>query len=285
MTNSNRSALISVIIPNFNYGRFLQTCIDSVLSQTHANIEIILVDDGSTDNSLELAKQYEDKINIIKQQNLGVNAARNRGLLSSKGAFVAFCDSDDFWHRDKLARQLSVFEEKQDSVLVYCGVQDIDENGNLLSTHAPKFSGPLKSCYISFPSIALIPNAPSVALIRRESVIEAGMWDESLRGNAEDWDFFRRLSLMGEFAYTSEILTTARKHSLNRGNVDLKKYYLDNLDAMKKAVADERYNWNAKSIKVFVRKFEIQFVKGSIKKGRLLSAVIHFMFYIRGKFR
>ena len=102
--------LVSVVIPNHNGEKYIAECIDSVLSQTYKEIEIIVVDDGSTDESLEVLNGYSKRVRIISSMNYGVNHARNLGLLGSHGDFVAFCDSDDWWEPEKIARQIHLHQ-------------------------------------------------------------------------------------------------------------------------------------------------------------------------------
>lgn len=99
--------LVSVIIPNYNNAKYLAAAIDSVLQQDYPNIEVILVDDGSTDNSLEILENYKDKIILVQQENQGAAAARNTGLRKASGDFIAFHDSDDLWLPGKLTKQVN----------------------------------------------------------------------------------------------------------------------------------------------------------------------------------
>ena len=99
--------LISVVITNHNYRRYLGECIDSALSQIYPNIEVIVVDDGSTDNSAALLQSYGKRITIIIQNNKGVASARNAGIFKSKGEWVAFLDADDSWRPEKLSNSLN----------------------------------------------------------------------------------------------------------------------------------------------------------------------------------
>src|SRR4051812_5809700 len=99
---------VSVVIPAYNYGRFLGAAIESVLGQSHAASEIIIVDGGSTDDTPEVAKGFSE-VTYIRQENLGVCAARNRGVEASGGEYIAFLDADDTWEPSKLKKQLAMF--------------------------------------------------------------------------------------------------------------------------------------------------------------------------------
>lgn len=111
-------AFISVIIPTYNREEFLKRAIDSVLNQTFKDFEVILVDDGSTDGTYNLIQQYE-KITYLKQENLGVSAARNLGLEKASGEFIAFLDSDDEWQSDKLQKQVDFLQNNPSLKWVY----------------------------------------------------------------------------------------------------------------------------------------------------------------------
>src|SRR5687768_8169523 len=122
--------LISVIIPNYNYGIYLGQAIDSVLKQTYSKVEIIVVDDGSTDNSQDILIKYKEKITFIKQANKGVGAARNTGVKNSSGEFVSFLDSDDIWLPTKLERQLEVMLADDEIGLITCGTREFNTKTN-----------------------------------------------------------------------------------------------------------------------------------------------------------
>ncbi|MBV6496243.1 MAG: putative glycosyltransferase EpsE [Pyrinomonadaceae bacterium] len=121
--------LISVIIPNYNYARYLPEAIESVLAQTHKNVEVIVVDDGSTDDSKEVLASFGDRIRTIFQQNQGVSAARNRGVAESNGDFLAFLDADDAFLPSKLEKQLELFRADEEIGLVHVGMVNVDPNG------------------------------------------------------------------------------------------------------------------------------------------------------------
>lgn len=124
--------LVSIVMPVYNTERFLRQAIDSVLHQTYRNIELIVVDDCSKDNSLKILMEYQEKdsrVCVIKQErNRGVAHARNTGIQLAKGEFIALLDSDDVWEKTKIDRQTSLMK-KDDADIAYCSLDFIDENG------------------------------------------------------------------------------------------------------------------------------------------------------------
>lgn len=122
------SVKVSVIIPTFNRARTIEKSVKSVLCQTYSNLEVIIVDDGSTDNTRELIESLNDsRIKYIYQENAGACAARNRGVCNATGEYIAFHDSDDVWHKDKIEKQLECFE-KSNADIVFCKMNQIGVN-------------------------------------------------------------------------------------------------------------------------------------------------------------
>jgi len=131
----NNTDLISVIIPTYNRAHLIKRSAQSVLNQTYKNLELIIVDDGSTDNTKEIIDSIKDeRIVYIKQENQGVSAARNTGVEKAKGKYIAFQDSDDVWHLDKLEKQLLAIQ-KNNADLVFC---KLFKFGNLMKRKVPK---------------------------------------------------------------------------------------------------------------------------------------------------
>lgn len=125
--------LVSVVMPVYNASKYLDETIQSVLKQTYENFELIMIDDCSRDNSLEIARRYETqdtRIRVIAgEKNQGVARVRNRGISEAKGAYIALLDSDDVWVETKLERQVKLLESKQ-AQIAYCSYDFIDENGS-----------------------------------------------------------------------------------------------------------------------------------------------------------
>ena len=156
---------VSVIIPAYNGDRYISAAIDSVLAQTYGKYEIIVVDDGSTDNTSEVIKQYGDRVNYLSQSNQGVAASRNLGLAAARGEYIAFLDQDDVFLPHKLSTQVALLDRDSALGIVNSGWQIVDERGETQScgtavaTNSPPHSGKftdLETCL--FRSNAVPPN-------------------------------------------------------------------------------------------------------------------------------
>lgn len=181
---------ISVIIPTYNREWIIKESIDSVFSQTFDAYELIVVDDGSDDNTAEILDSYGNKLRIIRQANQGVSAARNRGIIASSGEFIALLDSDDLWLPEKLDRQMSFFRNNPDAVI--CQTQEIwIRNGKRVNPckHHKKLSG-----MIFEPSLNLCLVSPSAVMFKRELMDMVGFFDESFPA-CEDYDLWLRVGL------------------------------------------------------------------------------------------
>ena len=130
--------MVSVIIPVYNSSKYLKECIDSVLNQTYKNLEIIIIDDNSTDDSVEIINSYKDRrIKLIKlKKNSGVSICRNKGIELAKGDYITFIDSDDYWNLNKIKKQVK-FIEKNNYAFIYSNYAFL-KKGKKHSTHVPK---------------------------------------------------------------------------------------------------------------------------------------------------
>lgn len=181
--------LVSVIIPCYNQGQFLAEAIDSVLAQTYPHVEIIVVNDGSTDNTVDVAASYGDKIKYIWQENSGVSVARNRGILESRGDYLQFLDADDLITPLKLSQQLEAFFMYPEVGVVYSEGRYIDDTG--------VDQGPVAlnhgSGWVFHRMLSLDQTVIHAPLLRRQYVAAAGLFDASLPA-AEDADFWVRMA-------------------------------------------------------------------------------------------
>jgi len=181
--------MVSVIIPTYNRGWVLQEAIDSVLAQDFKDFELIVVDDGSTDNTGEMLDSYDQDLIVIRQTNRGVSAARNRGIAEAAGRLIAFLDSDDLWLPRKLSRQVDFFNSNPDAVINQTEEIWIRNNVrvNPRNRHH-KFSG-----MIFEKSLALCLVSPSAVMMRRSLLDAVGLFDEDLPA-CEDYDLWLRVS-------------------------------------------------------------------------------------------
>jgi glycosyltransferase involved in cell wall biosynthesis len=211
---------ISVIIPNYNYARFLDQAIQSVLKQTYGNLELIVVNNGSTDNSLKVVEKYGSQILLIDQANLGQSGARNTGLSVAKGDLVAFLDADDFWEPNKLEIQIQLINES--TQLVYCGIRQFedpgDDNKRVL---LPKYRGDCSKNFIDLPGASIVLSGESTALFSRDLLEKVGIFDAGLNSTA-GWDFFRRCSRLTNFDFVNQPLVNYRLHASNMSKSNTK---------------------------------------------------------------
>ena len=196
---------VTVIIPTFNRGYSLAESIQSVLDQSFTDFELIVVDDGSTDNTPEVMNQFPSIHKISMKKNQGVSFARNRGMEQSRGEWIAFLDSDDLWERHKLATQMKWVERHPDCHAVYTDEIWI-RNGvrvNPMNKHR-KYSGDIfRYC------LPLCIVSPSSVLLRAELLNEVGGFDESMPV-CEDYDLWLRIAIRFPFHFIEEKLIVKR---------------------------------------------------------------------------
>lgn len=205
MLTGDGSPTVSCIVPVFNGERYLAEALGSILAQTHPPLELIVVDDGSTDASATIAAGYGDRVRLVRQANAGPASARNRGLDLAAGDFVAFLDSDDLWHPDKLRRQLARFA--RDPGLGAC------------VTHVRNFLSPdLGPAPAADPSPDRdVPGYSTVTLLVPRWVFDrVGRFDGSLAHSSETAWFLRCRSRGVRVALLPETLVYRRLHRANR---------------------------------------------------------------------
>jgi glycosyltransferase involved in cell wall biosynthesis len=205
--STSRVPLVTVIIGVYNAARYLGEAIDSVLAQTHPSIELIVVDDGSTDGSGRIAESYGAPVRCIRQENGGMAAARNRAIPEAQGSYLSFLDADDRFPPDKLRSQLAVFDAQPELDVVYGHVTeflspDLDESARVL-LRSPAHDVP-------WPT-------PNLMLVRRESFLRVGLFSTDLKvGIGVDW-YARAEELGLRSAVPPLVVLERRLHAGNNG--------------------------------------------------------------------
>jgi glycosyltransferase involved in cell wall biosynthesis len=210
---ADADSLVSVIIPAFNAASFIRRTIDSVLAQTHTELEIIVVDDGSRDETatiVEAIARDDSRVRLHKQVNSGVSAARNAALALARGAYVAPIDADDLWHATKLEKQLACFAKSPSTVgVVYCWFAVIDEKDDVIFPRRI-YHTPTGHVYPQLIIGNIVGNA-STPLIRRSALSAAGGYDVSFVEGCEDLDFYLALAEHCDFGLVQEFLVGYRR--------------------------------------------------------------------------
>lgn len=208
---------VTVVIPVYNGERYIRATLESVFAQTYQNYEIICVDDGSKDGSVAILNSYAERIQVIRQANMGQAGARNAGVRSGTGTYVALLDQDDLWYPWKLERQVALLEAHPEAVMAHCDMDWIDETGNVIQRNrvsAARMSAPkgltMTRLFGWDPCIY-----PSTTLIRKTAFERVGGFDPEIPWYGEDIDLMLRLREEGQFLFLEETGTQYRKHSSN----------------------------------------------------------------------
>lgn len=224
--------LVSVIVPCFNGEAYLRDAIDSALGQTEVVLEIVVVDDGSTDGSAQILASYGNRIRAIRQPNSGVARARNAGIAASRGAFIAFLDCDDVWLPQKLARQIELFGRDPELGLVYSDCQIFSDAGVLVASkravRAPAEGHVLQALFRD----NFITTSSTV--VRRDCLDRVGVFREA-GGYAEDYDLWLRLAERYRFGYVDAVAVCYR---IRPGQLsdNVEQRYLDDIALLKEWV-------------------------------------------------
>lgn len=209
--------LVSVIIPTYNYGHFVADAVNSALRQTYPNMEIIVVDDGSTDNTQDVLKQFEGRIINIKKPNGGLSAARNTGLERAKGAYIAILDSDDVWLAEKTEKQIRAFAQNPELGVVSCSAYEVDYGLNV-KKELPYKNYPDKAEFVKNLALRNIVSGGSSAMIKKECFDKVGGFDVEISPSA-DWEMWLRISQYYRFHLIEEPLVKIRAGSENMSSL------------------------------------------------------------------
>ncbi|UPW19193.1 glycosyltransferase family 2 protein [Agarivorans sp. TSD2052] len=220
------TSTVSIIMPAYNAAAFIGKAIDSILNQGFSDYQIIVVDDGSKDHTLEVLEQYADDITLITQANGGASKARNTGIKAATGDFIAFLDSDDLWRTQKLALQVDAMQKNPNWVACYTETSyKADEERNVQDE---RISATLVGK--SLQQVFLHPYlVTSSFMVRREILAKVGGFDESLK-TAEDIDLYLRVAEQGVIGQVQKSLVW--KADIEGSLGSLLSSYQDNLDVV-----------------------------------------------------
>jgi glycosyltransferase involved in cell wall biosynthesis len=263
---------ISVIIPVYNGAATILATVDSVLAQTYPDFEIIIINDGSTDKTLELLSSITDRrVKIFSYPNGGLSIARNRGISLAKGDFIAFLDADDRWTSDKLALQLAALQQHSTAALAYSWVYFQYENvAESYADTSNYFTGNV------YPELLLknFLHNGSNPLIRKKTIDQIGLFDPNLKA-CEDWDFYLRIAAKYDFILVPKVQIIYRQSSTSMtGNIEQMEYYLKLVIERNFALAPDKLQYLKKQSLGWTHKYLAQqYLKYKINeiKGRKLA--------------
>lgn len=216
MFEKTANPLVSVVIPVYNGEKYIEECFHSVYQQSYRPMEVIVIDDGSTDNSLNLIKQIPGEKKVISQQNTDVSQARNTGIQTASGEFIAFIDQDDIWEKEKLEKQVRVFGENLSTDLVFTDSLKFNDKGEKRQPRDKhKIASQLNDRNLFSTLMRKNVLMPSAVMVKKESIEKAGLFDPSFK-TCGDYEMWLRMSALGmKFLYLPEPLVLYRQHAEN----------------------------------------------------------------------
>ncbi|MGD1929029.1 MAG: glycosyltransferase family 2 protein [Leptolyngbyaceae cyanobacterium] len=201
---------VSIVIPVYNGAKTIARTLESILKQTYQDLEIIVINDGSKDNTLEVVAGFEDpRIKVCSYPNGGLPVARNRGIDNATGEFISFVDADDLWSQDKIECQVNALNRDEKAGVAYSWTAFIDEYDNFLYACVP-----LHHAGDVYPALLVrnfIANGSNI-LVRRSIVEEVGQFDPNLH-SVEDWEYYLRLAARCNFSVVKKHQIYYRKSS------------------------------------------------------------------------
>ena len=230
------SLRVSVVIPAYNAEAYLEECVRSVLTQTHAVTEVLIVDDGSTDGTKILAESFGAPVRLLQQKQGGPARARNLGVNEAVGEWIAFLDADDFWLPDKVEKQLLALAADPEAILCYTGLLALKLDGSRIVVPPPALSQ-----VDSMLSLTNVGIPPSAVMLRRSTLLCVGGFSEVQRG-CEDWDLWFRLRRLGRFCVVPEAVTVYRE-SLGGLSSNAEHMHLDFLRMLDRVLLADLHGW------------------------------------------
>jgi glycosyltransferase involved in cell wall biosynthesis len=219
---------VSVIIPAYNSEEYISSAVKSVLNQTHSDLELIIIDDGSTDNTKKIVDFFDDlRIKYIYQKNAGVAVARNNGIKNSTGEYIAFLDADDIWKPEKLQVQLDKILAEDDVCMIYSAFEMLYKGSNRTKIYRYNHNEQNFTEKLITDPFKTVPY-PSTVILKKSYLDRTGDFNQEFK-TGEDWDLWLRLLALGKCSYIDEPLVKKLTHDESITNsLDLestKKYH------------------------------------------------------------
>jgi glycosyltransferase involved in cell wall biosynthesis len=206
--------IVSVVIPAYNSASFVADAAKSALAQTLAPLEVIVVDDGSTDGTDQALEPLLHRTHMIRQDNQGVGAARNAGIRLARGDYIAFLDADDVWLPKKLERQMRLFAQDPRVAMVHCGLIEVDQAMHPVGERLDGLEGDDVAMKMLHGQGGLLHGVGSTVVVTREAIGEVGPYDIEVPPS-EDWEFSYRIARRYRIAFVREPLVLYRQHAGN----------------------------------------------------------------------
>lgn len=251
--------LVSIIIPNYNHAQYIEDAIHSVLRQTYRNVETIVVDDGSRDNSRDVIGAFGNTVRAIFQQNQGLSAARNTGITASRGEFIGVLDADDMYEPDFVETLVTALQSQSDADGIYCGYRFVDHVNQPLPQIEAREIAPEKLYWALVDGNFLVPES---MFVRKRCYDAVGLFDTSLRA-LEDLDMWLRIASRFKVIHTTKILT---RHRILPGSMstDPTRQFENRLQVVKKNFGAEPAptgEWSVDQRRAFSRAYLVSAVE------------------------
>ncbi len=269
--------LVSIITPVYNGEDFLDRSIKSVLSQTYQNWELLLIDDGSEDDSVRIIERYlkDDRIKFLKNDsNSGISATRNKGINNSNGEYIALLDQDDEWFADKLQKQVKALNGLgYDYGLIYSNLEVRFDNGDVTERKKEIEPEPTIIENLELMLLRNLISSPTV-LIRKEVLDDVGLFDDSIKWGGDDYDLWIRIAHKYKFFYIDEVLCIRHEHQKNY-SADKKRMMLRTIELAEKYIREFGLNPDIK--KRLRSNHYYRFGIESLKKRQVLTGISYIL--------
>ena len=258
---------VSIVIPTYNQSQFVNEALESVLSQSFQNFEIIVINDGSTDNTKAVLSNFNDHIQIINQENKGLSEARNKGIQKARGDFIAFLDSDDLWVPEKLESQMKLLRNNPEFLWCYSDAEVFDsETGQTQYLYSQLYEHLYSGCIFNYLILENFIASPT-PIVHRDVFEGVGLFFDN-RIVAEDWDMWLRISDDHPVALIERTLARRRIHAgMKTRNRDWKKQYNRSVNTVERAL-NLKQGFSKKIKKEALSRLNIRIGRSLISKGK-----------------